>query len=160
MELHSPLHTPDIRRVSDLYGRRTSHPVLKIPSFHRGIDFSAKVGTPVLATANGTVERVIHSKYGYGNHIMIQHDGEYKTVYAHLLETKVQRGDTVMVGQEIGTVGNSGLSTGPHLHYEIRHNGKPIDPLSLYQINLEEKDTAKQYLAFLSSFESVISSNS
>jgi murein DD-endopeptidase MepM/ murein hydrolase activator NlpD len=156
----SPLKTPDIRRVSDLYGPRRSHPVLNIPSFHRGIDFSARVGTPVLATAEGTVESVIRSRYGYGNKIILKHDNDYSTVYAHLFEIKVTRGDTVIVGQEIGTVGNSGLSTGPHLHYEIRRNGKPIDPLSLYQINLEEKDTAKKYLAFLSDFESVNNSNS
>ena len=150
----SPLKMNDIRRVSDLFGHRGRHPVLKIPSFHSGIDFSANVGTPVLSTATGTVVDVKYSNYGYGNKIVVKHDNEYQTIYAHLHDILVNKGDTVIVGQEIGTVGNSGLSTGSHLHYEIRHNGHAIDPLSLYQIDLEVEDTASNYLAILSDFES------
>ena len=156
----SPLYSTQIKRVSDLFGYRRCHPVLKIPSFHSGIDFSANIGTPVLTTANGSVVDIVRSKYGYGNRIVIKHDNEYRTIYAHLRDIYVSKGDTVIVGQEIGTVGNSGLSTGSHLHYEIRHNGHAIDPLSLYQMNLEKEDAAKQYLAFLSDFESVIDFNS
>lgn len=156
----SPIYMTDIRRVSDLFGPRKRHPVLNIPSFHSGIDFSANVGTPVLSTANGSVVDIKYSNYGYGNKIVIEHDNTYQTIYAHLHDVHVNKGDTVIVGQEIGTVGNSGLSTGSHLHYEIRHNGHAIDPLSLYQIDLEKEDTAKQYLAFLSDFESVIDFNS
>jgi len=156
----SPLHSAQIKRVSDLFGHRRCHPVLKIPSFHTGIDFSAKIGTPVLATANGSVVDIVHSRRGYGNRIVVKHDNEYQTIYAHLSDICVSKGDTVIVGQEIGAVGNSGLSTGSHLHYEIRYNGKAIDPLSLYQMNLESEDTAKDYLAFLSDFESVIDFNS
>lgn len=152
----SPIPTVYIKRVSDLYGPRERHPVLKIPSFHSGIDFSAKLGTPVLSTANGMVVDIEYSQshIGYGNKIMLKHGDEYHTVYAHLQDVYVKKGDTVVVGQEIGTVGTTGLSTGPHLHYEILRNRHAIDPLSLYQIDLEDEDTASKYLAILSDFES------
>jgi murein DD-endopeptidase MepM/ murein hydrolase activator NlpD len=158
----SPLKSAQINRISDFFGPRKRHPILKVPTFHSGIDFSAVSGTPVLATANGVVVDVDHStkKVGYGNRIVIEHDNEYRTVYAHLQDINVSKGDTIIVGQEIGTVGTTGLSTGPHLHYEILHNRQAIDPLNLYQIDLEKEDIAKQYLAFLSDFESVIDFNS
>lgn len=158
----SPLPTAQIIRISDFFGPRDCHPVLKIPSFHSGVDFSATIGTPVLATANGTVVDVEHSQLhvGYGNKIVIKHDDIYQTVYAHLRDIHVSKGDTVIVGQEIGTVGNSGLSTGSHLHYEILRNRQAIDPLSLYQMNLGEEDVANEYIAILSDFESAILSYS
>ena len=158
----SPLNITQINRISELFGPRKCHPVLRIPSFHSGIDFSAIIGTPVLAAANGTVVDVEYSNThrGYGSKIMLKHDNEYVTLYAHLKDIYVSKGDAVMVGQEIGSVGNSSLSTGPHLHYEIRHNGQAIDPLSLYQINLEKEDAASSYLAILSDFESAIYSYS
>ena len=155
----SPIHRDAIHRISDLFGIRKCHPVYKIPSFHSGIDFSAKLGTPVLSTANGIVVDVKYSKKGYGNKVIIEHDNNYRTLYAHLSDIHVSIGDTIDVGEELGTVGNSGLSTGPHLHYEIQYNGLAIDPLSLYQIDLEKEDKVNDYLAFLSDFESVVDSN-
>lgn len=155
----SPIKPDSIRRISDVFGKRECHPVLKIPSFHSGIDFSANIRTPVLATANGVVVDVRYSKRGYGNKVVLQHDFDYRTLYAHLNDIDVSIGDTVKIGQTIGTVGSTGLSTGPHLHYEVQLSKKPIDPLSLYQIDLEKEDKVKDYLAFLNDFESVVYSN-
>jgi murein DD-endopeptidase MepM/ murein hydrolase activator NlpD len=94
---------------------------------HRGVDFKAPKGTPILATADGTVEFADEEKR-YGLKVVIQHDGEYKSLYAHMSEIKVQAGQQVKKGTVIGLVGSSGLSTAPHLHYEIIKNGKAVNP--------------------------------
>ena len=94
---------------------------------HDGIDFIAEAGTPVLAAAAGEVVTAeFNPKYGY--HVILQHDSSYTTLYAHLSELRVAAGDIAEAGTEIGTVGSTGLSTGPHLHLELRKDGQPVDP--------------------------------
>ena len=101
---------------------------------HDGIDFIADAGTPVLAAAAGEVVTAdFDPKYGY--HVIIQHDGGYTTLYAHLAELRVAAGDTAEAGTEIGTVGNTGQSTGPHLHLELRKDGQPVDPADYWAEN-------------------------
>lgn len=116
------------RRISDYFGYRT-HPLLKRQHLHTGIDFSAEIGTPVYATADGVVEFSREGENGgYGHMIKIDHSFGFKTYYTHLDRLIVKRGDFVKKGQMIAYSGNSGKSTGPHLHYEIRFLGAYIDP--------------------------------
>jgi murein DD-endopeptidase MepM/ murein hydrolase activator NlpD len=123
----SPISNADLFRISDEFGWR-KHPVLKKWIFHEGTDLSANIGTDVMTTSDGVVERVIKSKKGYGNRVVINHGYGYKTVYAHLNEFNVKTGDIVKRGDVIGKVGNTGLSTGPHLHYEVLVNNRPLNP--------------------------------
>ncbi|PID89301.1 MAG: hypothetical protein CSB01_02725 [Bacteroidia bacterium] len=109
------------------YGMRL-HPILKVKKLHKGNDYAAAKGTPIVATANGTVITVKFDKKAYGNHIIIKHNDTFKTLYAHMQEINVKQGQTVKKGQVIGTVGSSGVSTTPHLHYEVRKNGLPVNP--------------------------------
>jgi len=97
--------------------------------FHTGIDVAAALGTPVMAAADGVVVAVAHTQVGYGNYVIVAHGGGIMTLYAHLLETDVNVGDRVMHGQRIGLEGSTGLSTGPHLHFELRINDRVVDPM-------------------------------
>jgi len=99
------------------------------PHFHTGIDIAAPLGTPVMAAADGIVVAVAHTSVGYGNYVMIAHGGGVITLYAHLLETDVSMGDKVARGKKIGLEGSSGLSTGPHVHFEVRINDQVVDPI-------------------------------
>jgi len=99
------------------------------PHFHTGIDLAAPLGTPVMAAADGIVVAVAHTSVGYGNYVMIAHGGGVITLYAHLLETDVGLGDKVARGKKIGLEGSSGLSTGPHVHFEVRINDQVVDPI-------------------------------
>ena len=99
------------------------------PHFHTGIDLAAPLGTPVMAAADGIVVGVAHTSVGYGNYVMIAHGGGVITLYAHLLETDVGIGDKVARGKKIGLEGSSGLSTGPHVHFEVRINDQVVDPM-------------------------------
>ena len=98
------------------------------PAGHTGIDYALYLGTPVLAACPGIVSRVAHLQSGYGTHVVVDHDGEKQTVYAHLSRVSVRIGMTVAEGEMIGMSGNTGNSTGPHLHFEVRRDGRPIDP--------------------------------
>ncbi len=97
--------------------------------FHTGVDLAAPLGTPVMAAADGIVVAVAHTYVGYGNYVMIAHGGGVITLYAHLLETDVNVGDRVARGKRIGLEGSTGLSTGPHLHFEVRINDQVVDPM-------------------------------
>jgi len=110
------------------YGIRI-HPVHKVKKFHKGIDFTAPTGTAIQATGNGMVKRVQKRRIGYGNNVIIDHGFGYTTLYAHMDEIHVKKGDKVTKGQKIGTIGNTGTSTAPHLHYEVRINDKPVNPI-------------------------------
>ncbi len=109
------------------YGMRT-HPVLRRRAKHNGVDLAAPRGTPVYATADGLVARA--DRFGsYGNYIQIEHGGELQTRFAHLSGFEVAAGDRVKKGDLIGYVGSTGRSTGPHLHYEVRISGEPVNPI-------------------------------
>ncbi len=126
------MRTPvDGARISSFFGRRR-HPVLGYSKMHKGVDFAAPRGTPIMAAGDGVVERA--SRYGsFGNYIKIRHAGGYKTAYAHLkgYAKGIKAGRRVRQGQIIGYVGTTGRSTGPHLHYEVHKNGAQTNPLSL-----------------------------
>jgi murein DD-endopeptidase MepM/ murein hydrolase activator NlpD len=115
------------RSISSTFGVRKD-PLLGMPAHHSGMDFRAPVGAPARASAAGKVIKAGWNG-GYGRMIEIEHSGGFTTRYAHLSKVLVKLGQTVSRGQEIGKVGSSGRSTGPHLHYEIRRDGEAIDPL-------------------------------
>ncbi|MGM0567315.1 MAG: M23 family metallopeptidase [Bacteroidota bacterium] len=123
-----PVSNKNLKRISSYYGHRTD-PFYKVRKFHEGIDFSAPIGTPIYSPGDGVVKSIKNSHRGYGNRLVIDHGYNYQTVYAHLHEFKIKRGDTVKRGQLIGTIGNTGKSTAPHLHYEVRRNGKAVNPI-------------------------------
>ncbi|MFY2509236.1 M23 family metallopeptidase [Vibrio pectenicida] len=114
--------------LSSHYGHRI-HPVSKVKSMHRGIDYAVNVGTPIYASADGVIEVVRKSNKGSGNFLRVAHSYGFTSSYSHLSAFKVKRGEYVKKGQLIGLTGNSGLSTGYHLHYEIRLVGRSLDPL-------------------------------
>ncbi len=118
---------PTQGEITVLFGNRF-HPVLKIERHHEGIDIKAPLGQPVYAGAAG---KVVFTGIdgGYGKVIKIEHPGGYQTVYAHLDKISVKEEQQVEKGDQIGTVGNTGISATPHLHYEVRKDGKAIDPL-------------------------------
>lgn len=115
-------------RVTSPFGYRM-HPIFHTRKFHYGLDFGGKVGTPVKATADGIVEFAGFNKGGYGNLVVLAHNYGFKTAYGHMLENlKVKSGDFVKKSDVIGYLGNSGRSTGPHLHYEIKFIKRALDP--------------------------------
>ena len=130
-----PIGNPDLTLIASGFGYRI-HPIYKILKMHPGIDFSAPVGTPVKATADGVVESVIRSARGLGNQIVIDHGYGYKTLYACLDELGTYYGRRVKRGEVIGTVGQSGLSVAPHLHYEVRLNGEPVNPINYFFLEI------------------------
>lgn len=126
------MRTPiDGARLTSRFGKR-KHPILGYTKMHRGADFGAPRGTPIMAAGNGTVE-LAGRNGGYGNYVRIRHTSEYKTAYAHMkgFAKKIRKGARVKQGQIIGYVGTTGRSTGPHLHYEVHKNGRQINPLSV-----------------------------
>lgn len=130
-----PVNNEDLTRMASGYGWR-SDPFTKARKMHKGMDFTAPTGTPIYATGNGVVDRADNRASGFGEHIEIDHGYGYKTIYAHLSKYNVKRGQKVKRGDLIGFVGNTGRSSGPHLHYEVHKNGKPINPINFYYGNL------------------------
>jgi len=118
------------RRIASGFGMRM-HPILKTRRLHAGLDFSAPRGTDVHATGNGKVIKAGWSG-GYGKLIEIDHGHNYRTRYAHLSKMLVRKGQKVKRGQVIGKVGNTGLSVSSHLHYEVYHKGKPVNPVNYF----------------------------
>lgn len=114
-------------KVTSPYGERI-HPIIGEEAFHRGVDLRAQYGSPILAPADGVV-LYIGSKTAYGNMIVVLHGGDIATVYGHLWKFAVQSYERVQKGQLLGYTGNTGFSTGPHLHFEVRRGGEPINPL-------------------------------
>jgi len=127
-----PVANQDLKRIGSYFGPRMD-PFYKVKKFHEGMDFSASVGTEIYATGNGTVISAGRDvQGGYGNQIRIDHGYSYQTVYAHLSRIFVRPGQKVLRGQIIGYVGNTGKSTSPHLHYEVRKNGAPVNPIYFF----------------------------
>ena len=122
-----PVSNKDLKRLASGFGMRI-HPIYKIAKMHTGLDFTADIGTEIYATGDGVVES-IESKYsGYGQHVIINHGFGYESLYAHMSRVAVRAGQKIKRGQIIGYVGNTGTSTGPHLHYEVMKNGEKVDP--------------------------------
>jgi murein DD-endopeptidase MepM/ murein hydrolase activator NlpD len=137
-----PISNKDLTRLASGFGFRI-HPVYKSFRMHTGVDFTAPRGTPVYSTGNGKAMRPDKGMTGYGLFVLIDHGYGYKTVYAHLSKVLVKPGQTVKRGEIIGYVGNSGVSTGPHLHYEVRYNNKPVNPVHYFFNDLTPEEYQK-----------------
>lgn len=133
-----PVLNRDLKRVASGWGYRI-HPIYHTKKFHYGMDFSAPTGTEVYATGNAKVEYV-GWKQGYGNTVILDHGFGYQTLYGHLYKGLVRKGQKVKRGDVIALVGNTGQSVGPHLHYEVHINGKPVDPRNYYFIDLSPEE--------------------
>jgi len=134
-----PISNKNLRRMASGFGYRT-HPIYKTTHFHTGMDFSAPVGTPVFATGDGTIERADNLAQGYGNHIVINHNFGYKTLYGHLSRFAVRAGKKVKRGDLIGYIGSTGMSTAPHLHYEVIRNNQKVNPVNYYYNDLSPEE--------------------
>lgn len=130
-----PINKKNLKSVASGFGYRT-HPIYKTMHLHSGMDFSAPIGTPIYATGDGIVESADNLAQGYGNHVVINHNFGYKTLYGHMSRYAVRRGQKVKRGDVIGYVGNTGMSTGPHLHYEVIKNDVKINPINFYYNDL------------------------
>ena len=139
----SPISSSELKYISDGYGYRL-HPIMDKLIFHEGVDLAASMNSDVFSTSGGVVAFVMYSNKGYGNRIVIDHGNGYKTVYAHLNDISVKLGQHVLLGETIGHVGNTGLSTGPHLHYEVLVDNKHVNPSDYYTFGSEK---AYEYLA-------------
>ncbi len=135
-----PIPEAALKRMASGYGYRVD-PVYGTSRFHEGMDFASDIGTPVYATGDATVRRAGRESGGYGNMVELDHGYNYMTRYAHLSEILVRPGQKVKRGDLIGKVGNTGKSTGPHLHYEVRFKGAPQNPVNYYFYDL----TPEQY---------------
>lgn len=133
-----PVMNKDLKRVASGYGMRID-PVYHVRKFHQGMDFTAPTGTEVFATGNAKVD-FAGWKQGYGNTVILDHGYGYKTLYAHLYKILVRKGQKVRRSDIIALVGNTGKSTGPHLHYEVRLNNKPVDPRNYYFYDLSPEE--------------------
>lgn len=128
------LRTPvDGARISSGFGMR-EHPILGFTRMHQGVDFAVPTGTPIMASGDAVVASAGWNAGGYGNLVVLRHDGNYSTAYAHMsrIAKGIKPGTRVRQGQVIGYVGMTGLATGPHLHYEVRINNKPVNPLGVH----------------------------
>lgn len=130
-----PVSNKDLKRTASGYGYRI-HPIYQTRIFHKGMDFACDIGTPVYATANGVVKNARYER-GYGYIITIDHGYGYQTRYAHLKSFNVKRGQHVVRGETIALSGNSGRSTGPHVHYEVLLRGRHVNPAHYYFMDLD-----------------------
>lgn len=137
-----PVRNENLKSMVSGFGYRTD-PFTKARKMHEGMDFTAKIGTPIYATGDGVVARADNTASGFGNHIVIRHGFGYETLYGHLSKYKCRAGQRVNRGDIIGYVGSTGRSEGPHLHYEVHKNGKVVNPLNFYYGNI----SAVEYVA-------------
>jgi murein DD-endopeptidase MepM/ murein hydrolase activator NlpD len=135
-----PVSNKDLKRLASGFGMRI-HPIYKIAKMHTGLDFTADIGTEIYATGDGVVEAIESKFSGYGQHVVINHGFGYESLYAHMSRVAVRPGQKVRRGQIIGYVGNTGTSTGPHLHYEVMKNGEKVDPAFYFYSDI----TPEQY---------------
>lgn len=136
-----PVSNKKLTHLHATFGERY-HPLLGYLRDHKGLDFTADIGTPVYATGDGVV-KIAYFSGSYGNVIFINHGYEYETRYAHLSAFNVKRGQYIKRGDIIGFVGNTGLSRGPHLHYEVLYKGLQINPINFFQRDLSNKEYEK-----------------
>ena len=137
-----PIANKDLKYVASGYGWRI-HPIYKTEKMHTGMDFTAPIGTPIHATGNGSVSKVEYDGRGYGNNVMINHGWGFESVYGHMSKIVVRPGQKINRGDLLGYVGNSGTSTGPHLHYEVRKGGNPVNPANVYYNDLTPEEYEK-----------------
>ncbi len=126
-----PVSNKDLSRLASGFGMRID-PIYKVPKFHWGMDFSAPVGTDIVATGDGRIAFVQDDRSGYGKHVILDHGYGYQTLYGHMSQVIAKRGQKVKRGDVIGKVGNTGKSTGPHLHYEVIKDGRKVNPANFY----------------------------
>ena len=136
-----PVSNRDLTRIASGFGLRM-HPIYKIIKMHKGMDFTAPIGTEIYATGDGIVEKVGWVG-GYGRTIMINHGFGYKTRYAHCSKYNCRKGQKVKRGDLIGFVGNTGQSSGPHLHYEVFKNNRQINPVNFFFNDLSPEEYDK-----------------
>lgn len=134
-----PISNTDLKCTASGWGYRI-HPVYKIRKFHYGMDFTATTGTEVYATGDGVIKEATSEHSGYGNLISIDHGYGYSTIYAHLSKFNKSAGQKVKRGEVIGFVGSTGISTAPHLHYEVHKNGEPVNPQFYYYMDLTPQE--------------------
>jgi murein DD-endopeptidase MepM/ murein hydrolase activator NlpD len=137
-----PIAIKDLTRFGSPYGWRF-HPILHIWRMHDGVDLTAPTGTKVHAAGDGVISLTEHGGSGYGNQIRINHGYGYTTRYGHLSKILVNLGDHVKRGDVIGLVGSTGLSTAPHLHYEVRIFEKSVNPINYYFNDLSPEEYEK-----------------
>ena len=147
-----PISNEELTRMASGFGMRID-PIYKTKKFHYGMDFAAPIGTPIYATGDGIIEKIkkSRSKKDYGNYILINHGYDYQSFYAHLDKVIVSKGKKVKRGDLIGYVGNTGKSTAPHLHYEVRYKKQKINPINFYHSDLTPEEYEK--MLFMSSQE-------
>lgn len=136
----SPVSDRELTRFASGFGYRI-HPIYRTRKMHTGIDLTAPTGTPIYATGDGKVIKANYATGGYGKRVIIDHGFGFKTLYAHMSKIEVKKGQKIKRGDKIGEVGNTGRSTAPHLHYEVRKNNKPENPVNYYHNDL----TPEQY---------------
>lgn len=137
-----PISNKDLTRLASGFGMRM-HPVHHILKMHAGLDFTANRGTNIYSTGDGVVKKADSQMSGYGNLVIIDHGFGYETRYAHCQEFKVKVGQKVKRGDIIALLGNTGVSTGPHVHYEVRKNGTPVNPVHYLFNDLTPDEYAK-----------------
>lgn len=137
-----PIANKQLIALASGFGMRV-HPIYKVKKMHSGIDFAAPIGTPIYATADGKIEEVNVRFSGYGKMVVIDHGFGYKTRYAHMHEFAVRQGQNIKRGELIGYVGDTGLSTAPHLHYEVLMNGVLINPVHYFFNDLSPAEYEK-----------------
>jgi len=130
-----PVSNKNLKRIASGFGSRID-PIYKIGKFHAGLDFTAPLGTPIYATADGVVKTANFNAGGYGNHVVINHGYGYETLYGHMVRIKARQGQIVKRGEVIGYVGSTGKSTGPHCHYEVHKGGTPVNPIYYFYNDL------------------------
>jgi len=134
-----PVAKENLTRIASGYGMRI-HPVFKVRKMHTGMDFTAPTGTEIHSTGDGKVVKVVSERRGYGKQVVIDHGYGYRTRYAHMSKFNVRVGQKIKRGDVIGYVGNTGTSTGPHLHYEVEKNGAKINPANFYSNDLSPEE--------------------
>ncbi|MES2240677.1 MAG: M23 family metallopeptidase [Bacteroidota bacterium] len=137
-----PVRNENLKHMASGFGYRTD-PFTKARKMHKGMDFSAKTGTPIFATGDGMVKEANDRASGYGNHIVIRHGYGYETLYAHLSKYNCKAGQHIKRGDIIGYVGSTGRSEASHLHYEVHKDGSVVNPLNFYYGNI----SAVEYVA-------------
>ncbi len=130
-----PISNRNLNRVASGFGYRID-PIYKDRRLHAGLDFTAPIGTPIYAAADGVIKDAGFNTGGYGNRVVINHGFGYETLYAHMVRIKARVGTRVKRGEVIGYVGSTGKSTGPHLHYEVHKNGTQLDPIYYFYNDL------------------------